>query len=110
MEIVLSICRDRGIPFLDSRTTGDTAAPLAALRLGMKIGERDVFLDNEQDRDSIIRYIEMGLDKAEEEGSAIMIGHTFTPNLAALLGEQYASWIAQGYTLSTVSAITREKQ
>jgi len=110
MEIVLTICKDRGILFLDSRTTAETIVPAVALRLGTQIGERDVFLDNEPDRDSIIRYIDTGLKKAAEKGSAVMIGHTFTPELAPLLGELYASWIAQDYTLSTVSAIVKERQ
>ena len=105
MEIILTICRERDIVYLDSRTTGETVAPAAALRLDMRIGERDVFLDNDPDRESIIGYIKTGLSKAGQNGSAIMIGHTFTPGLASLLEEQYSLWITQNFTLSTVSEL-----
>ena len=107
MEIVLSICRDRGIVFLDSRTTANTTAPAAAARLGLHIGERDVFLDNEQDRESIMRYIDTGLKTAERKGSAVMIGHASTPELASLLDEFYYSWISQDYSLLTVTALIK---
>ncbi|MDR2617258.1 MAG: divergent polysaccharide deacetylase family protein [Treponema sp.] len=107
METILEICRERGILFLDSRTTADTAAPAAARRLGMKIGERDVFLDNSQSRESILNYLNTGLGKAEQRGAAIMIGHTWSPALAPLLKEHYSAWIARGYTLSTVSELIK---
>ena len=106
MELVLNICRERGILFLDSRTTADTAAPATAQKLGIMIRERDVFLDNDQDRASISGYINTGLKRAEQRGSAIMIGHTWSPELAPLLEEQYSLWINEGYSLSTVTGIS----
>jgi len=105
MEIVLDICRQRGIIFIDSRTTADTAAPEAAKKLGMQIGERDVFLDNEQNRDSIIAYLNTGLDKAAQKGRAVMIGHVTTADLAPILDEFYPGMIDRGYTLSDVSGL-----
>lgn len=105
MEIILDICRERGIFFLDSRTTADTAAPEAAIRLGVEIGERDVFLDNDHDRNSIISYLDSGLAKAAQKGNAVMIGHVSTDTLASILNEFYPGWIDRGYTLSTVSGI-----
>jgi polysaccharide deacetylase 2 family uncharacterized protein YibQ len=109
MEVVLGVCRERGILFLDSRTTAETKAPVIARRYGMKIGERDVFLDNSQDRASILGYIDTGLQKAGQRGEAIMIGHAWTPALAPLLEENYTDWLKKGYTLSTVSAVMNAK-
>jgi polysaccharide deacetylase 2 family uncharacterized protein YibQ len=103
METVLGLCRERGILFLDSRTTAETAAPAAAKKLGVKIGERDVFLDNSQDRDSMLRYLNSGLRRAEQKGAAIMIGHTWSPALGPLLTEVYQDLVARGYSFSTVS-------
>jgi polysaccharide deacetylase 2 family uncharacterized protein YibQ len=103
METILTFCREYGIYFLDSRTTADTAASAAAGRLGIKIGERDVFIDNIQEKDSMIYYIREGLKKAERRGSAVMIGHTWSSELAAILEELYPDLIAEGYSLSTVS-------
>ena len=103
METVLSLCRERGIIFLDSKTIAETAAPAAAKRLGIKIGERDVFLDNIQEKTAMIGCVNQGLEKANRNGSAVMIGHTWSAELAATLEELYPELIAQGYSLSTIS-------
>jgi polysaccharide deacetylase 2 family uncharacterized protein YibQ len=108
MEAVLALCRERGIVFLDSRTTADTAAPQAARRLGMAIGERDEFLDNEQEREAVIRSVSRGLEKAGVKGFAVMIGHTWSPELAAVLTEFYPGLISQGYSLTTVSRLVKD--
>lgn len=103
METVLALCREHGIYFLDSRTIADTAASAAAKRLGIKIGERDVFLDNIQEKASMIQYVGEGLQKARRTGSAVMIGHTWSNELAATLEELYPELIEQGYSLTTIS-------
>jgi len=107
VEIILRFCLERGLFFLDSRTTAETVIPSLARRLGLKIAERDVFLDNEQDRDSMLRYIATGLTRAQRNGSAVMIGHVWSPALAPLLTEQYPVLTIQGYTLKTVSDIIK---
>jgi len=109
METVLAFCREHGIYFLDSRTTGETAAPAAAQRLGIKIAERDVFVDNEQDRDSMLRYVTSGLARAQRNGRAVMIGHAWSPALAPLLAEQFPLLTNQGYTIRTASDIIKSK-
>lgn len=109
MEIILSLCREHRIHFLDSRTTAETAAPAAAKRLGVKIGERDIFLDNIQEKASIVRYAEEGLEQAKRKGTAVMIGHTWSPALAPVLAELYPGFLEQGYTLSTVSRIMEQR-
>jgi polysaccharide deacetylase 2 family uncharacterized protein YibQ len=105
METILALCREYGIYFLDSRTTADTAAPAVAKRMGIKIGERDVFLDNIQEKAAMIGYVQEGLQKAEQKGFAIMIGHTWSTELAATLEELYPELIEQGYSLSTIARL-----
>ena len=107
METVLAFCRDQGICFLDSRTTAETAVPAAARNLGVKIGERNIFIDNEQTRSSMNRYIESGLTLASQKGSAVMIGHTWSPELAPLLTDLYQTLTAQGYTFATASSLIK---
>ncbi|MDR3335903.1 MAG: divergent polysaccharide deacetylase family protein [Treponema sp.] len=103
MEVILELCRERGIFFLDSRTTADTAAPNAAKKLGIKIGERDVFLDNVQEKTAMVNSVEAGLVRAENRGQSVMIGHTWSSELAEVLTSLYPKLIEQGYTFSTVS-------
>ena len=110
METILSLSRERGILFLDSRTTAETAAPRVAQRLGITIGERDIFLDNYQERESILYFINRGLLRAQQNGLAIMIGHVWSPELAPLLKEMYADLIEQGYTFSSLTEAITQKQ
>ena len=105
MEIVLAFCRRNGIYYLDSRTTAETAVPAVAERMGIRIGERDVFVDNIQEKAAMIRFMEEGLQKAEKKGAAIVIGHVWSNELAATLSELYPELIAQGFSLTTVSRI-----
>jgi polysaccharide deacetylase 2 family uncharacterized protein YibQ len=107
METVLAFCREQGILFLDSRTTAETAVPAAARNLGIKIGERNIFIDNDQSRSAMNRSIEGGLALAVRRGSSVMIGHTWSPELAPLLTELYQNFIAQGYTLTTASELIK---
>jgi polysaccharide deacetylase 2 family uncharacterized protein YibQ len=105
MLTVLAFCREQGLYFLDSRTTAETAAPAAAKRLGMSIGERNVFIDNEQNKTAMTRYLNVGLARGRRQGSAVMIGHTWSPDLALLLAEQYGGLVKQGYAFTTASAL-----
>ena len=105
MEIVLELCRERGAVFLDSKTTPDSAAPAAAAHIGMAIGERDVFLDNIQTRESMSRYLREGLAQAEAQGAAVMIGHVWSPDLAAVLEEFYPVLLDTGYSLLMASQL-----
>jgi len=105
IEVILTFCAEQGIFFLDSRTIAETVVPSVALKLGMKIAERDVFLDNEQDKDAMLRYMTGGLARARRNGSAVMIGHVWSPDLAPLLAEQFPALTTQGFTLKTASDI-----
>ena len=102
---VLDVCKDENIFFLDSRTNAETKAPQAALERGMKIYERDIFLDNEPGRDDIIAMIKKGLAVADKKGHAIMIGHIWSDGLAAIISEMYPDLVAQGYVFTDISGL-----
>ena len=102
---VLDVCKADGIFFLDSRTNAETKAPQAAQERGMKIYERDIFLDNEPGRDDIIAMIKKGLAVADKKGHAIMIGHIWSDGLAAIISEMYPELVAQGYVFTDISGL-----
>jgi polysaccharide deacetylase 2 family uncharacterized protein YibQ len=110
VKTLLTVCREQGIYFLDSRTTADTVVPEVAKTLEMKIGERDVFLDNIQQKAAMIHSVEDGLRKLIKKPSAIMIGHTWSPELAAVLAELYPDLVKQGYSFATLSEFMKEHQ
>ena len=108
MQAILEVSRDSALFFLDSRTTADSVAPQIAREIGIRIAQRDIFLDNEQDRASILAALENGLRRAEQNGTAIFIGHTWSPLLAGILTEMYPQLIRQGFVFSTIGALLEQ--
>ena len=104
---VLEVCEERGIYFLDSRTTAQTQAPQAALERDMEILERDVFLDDVVTREAELEQFYRALSIANKKGKVIMIGHVdkSVNILPALLEELYPYLLEKGYTFATPSAL-----
>lgn len=104
--LVLDVCRERGIYFLDSRTTAETKAPQAALERDMPIFEKaGPYIDNEIDRDKMLARLYETLAYANEHGRAVVIAHVdkSVDILPALLAELYPHLAAQGYRFATPS-------
>lgn len=101
--LVLDVCRDKGLFFLDSRTTSESAVPIAAAERGMKIYERDIFIDNTNSHSDMLKEIEKGLKIAQKKGYVIMIGHIRPHGLAKLLTQNYSKWKNDGYEFSTIT-------
>ena len=55
----------------------------------------------------MLGYISNGLTRAKNSGIAVMIGHTWSPELAPLLEQQFPLLTEQGYTIKTVSDILK---
>lgn len=104
--LVLDVCRERGIYFLDSRTTAETKAPQAALERDMPIFEKaGPYIDNEIDREKMLARLYETLAYANEHGRAVVIAHVdkSVDILPALLAELYPLLAAQGYRFATPS-------
>jgi len=83
-RVALETFKERGLFFLDSKTTPVSSAPGEAKKLGMHIYERDVFLDNELNVAAILTQLRKGESIARAKGQAIVIGHPHAETLAAL--------------------------
>ncbi len=106
MRQILLICEDQGIFFLDSRTNSASVCRTVAKELGMRIYERDIFLDNEKDAESMTAYFKKGLEIADKKGSVVMIGHVWSSSvLADVLKKQMSAAAAQGYQFTTVDKL-----
>jgi polysaccharide deacetylase 2 family uncharacterized protein YibQ len=104
MGTVLEEISSRGLLFLDSRTTARTVAPRLARRLGVPFAERNVFLDNEVDIQSVRKRL-VELEKmASHHGYAVGLGHPHDATLDAL-----ADWLPtlaeRGFVLVPISSI-----
>ena len=69
----------------------------------MAVWERAIFIDNDKSRAAMETQIKKGLNIARQKGSAIMIGHVFTIELAELLTEMYPALIEEGFSLSEIA-------
>ncbi len=75
MEIILGELKQRGLFFIDSRTTHESVAYLVAKQLGVRTYERDIFLDNVDEVGAITSQLEELVILAKQEGKALGIGH-----------------------------------
>lgn len=104
MRAVLGVVRERRMIFVDSRTTLNTVGARLAVGMGIPVGERAVFLDNEDTPDAIRTQITRLLAQAVQRGQVIAIGHAHRQT-AKVLAEMLAEFVRQGIQLVPVSAI-----
>ncbi len=106
MSHIMKMLSDEGLYFLDSRTTAYTKVPYVSRSLGYPYYQRNIFLDNTKNRADIIHEIKKGLEHANRNGFAVMIGHVWSADiLPDILLEIYPVLYAKGYRFSTVSKI-----
>ncbi len=108
MEGIYFVCQEHRIYFLDSRTSAQSAARQASLEVGNRIYERNApFLDNAVTKDDMLREIYKGLDVANKNGFAIIIGHVdkSADILPDLLLDMYPELIRKGYRFATPSTL-----
>lgn len=106
---VLQEIAARGLLFVDSRTTGNSAGSAVAQSLGVAHAVRDVFLDNEIEAGAVRKQLAELERVATRRGTAVAIGHPHDATLEAL-----AAWIptmnSRGLQLVPVSAVVRQQR
>ena len=84
MRPVLDLLKNRGLYFLDSRTTAESIAFDLARKMGLRTAYRNVFLDSsvgvDYSKEQIIKLFRL----SQKTGRAIAIGHPFPETLQAL--------------------------
>lgn len=84
MAVVLSVLKERGLFFIDSRTSPKSVGLQLARQLGIEAGTRNVFLDNVQEVGAIKVQLEEAVRIARRKGGAIAIGHPHPATIRAL--------------------------
>jgi len=84
MAVVMEVLAERGLFFLDSRTTPHSVAAEAAAQAGVPWLSRDLFLDNTQTPEAIAAQFDKLINLALTRGHAIAIGHPHPATLDAL--------------------------
>jgi hypothetical protein len=84
LKIILTELKKKDLFFLDSRTTPQTVGLRTARSLGVKSGERSVFLDHSQGEEAVKQSLERLTQVALSTGKAIGIGHPHTATIKSL--------------------------
>jgi hypothetical protein len=107
MTVILKRLKKKGMFFLDSMTAHrSVCAPIAA-KLNLPFVERDVFLDNVNTREAILKQITELAMKARANGSAIAIGHDRELTLR-ILKEQIPLLKEQGFEIVNVKSLLKQ--
>ncbi|MFW5776836.1 MAG: divergent polysaccharide deacetylase family protein [Spirochaetota bacterium] len=105
MRVLLGALHDRGLFFLDSRTSAATTGRAVAAEVGIPFAERAVFLDHERTREEILRSLAHALELSGHGEPVVMIGHATVPLLAAVLEETYPVIVDEGYEFARLSSL-----
>jgi uncharacterized protein len=85
MSELMPVLRDRGLFYIDSRTTAATLAFDAARTSGVPAAFRNVpFLDDVAETGAVRKQLELALREAKTKGEAVAIGHPHPATLQAL--------------------------
>ena len=84
MGYVMEVLKNRGMFFLDSKTTGKSVAGKVAAEYGVAYISRDVFLDNKKDYNYIMGQFRQLEKTAKKNGYAVAIGHPYSQTLDVL--------------------------
>ena len=102
MSNVAKVMKERGLFFLDSRTTIETIGETTMEIFGVPTARRNIFLDNEDDEEKIEKQLMKLVKRSEEVGSAIGIGHV-KPKTLNVLSDQIPKLKKKGYKFEFVS-------
>lgn len=84
MGWVMEVIHNRGLFFIDSRTTAGTRALTVAHAAGVPSAERNVFLDHDRSPEAITLEFKRAVDLALHEGRAVVIGHPYPETISVL--------------------------
>lgn len=105
MRRVLGFLGERGMFFVDSRTTAQTIGARVATELGVPFLERDVFIDVANSEQEIAEALSAGIERASRRGTALLIGHVQNPGVLAILRASAPALRDAGVKLSPLSEI-----
>lgn len=104
----MELLKQRGLFFLDSRTTERTQAQFMANRVGVLNIARNVFLDNDTSEVAMQRQLNELKRIAEQHEFAVAIGHPY-PETIAFLKQQLPKLAEEGFELVPVSELVEHK-
>ncbi len=104
MEWTMKALKDRGLYFVDSRTTSHSVAWQTAQQFNVASLKRDVFLDHQRDTAFMDEQFERLISIAKRKGYAIAIAHPY-PETIEYLEKNISRLKEHGITLKTASDV-----
>lgn len=86
MRIVLQVCKERNLFFLDSRTTGKSVVGELCAEMGVRTAANGLFFDDQYTSAHIMRQMGMFRKKLEKQDELIAIGHVGPPGKITAAG------------------------
>ncbi|MEW6103539.1 MAG: divergent polysaccharide deacetylase family protein [bacterium] len=108
MESVLSVVKEKNLYFVDSLTTSKSIAYKLARNMGIPSGKREIFIDNDDNTDCVISYLDKLINVARKNGSAIGIGHITKHSTISVLKNELPNFEKNGIELVPVSALLKQ--
>ncbi|MFV2045963.1 divergent polysaccharide deacetylase family protein [Metabacillus litoralis] len=89
MKIILEVCKERGLYYLDSKTTGKSVVESIAKQLKVPYLENELFFDEQYTTSHITKQANLLMNRLEKDHEIIAIGHV------GIAGEKTASVLKQ---------------
>lgn len=109
MKALMSELRNREMLFLDSRTNPKSIAAKIAGLEGVPFAERNVFLDNVNEKGAVLKQLSLLEKVSRRSGFAVGIGHPRDGTIAALQ-EWLPTAQSKGFILVPISQIVLKNQ
>ncbi len=106
MDYVMEQLDERGMYFIDSKTISTSVAGEVARHAGLRVADRDVFLDHEDTLEFVRAALQKLEGTARRKGHAIAIGHPKDVTIAGL-EEWIPTLAAKGIELVHASELVR---
>lgn len=103
MEEFLRVIKEKNLIFVDSFTSPKSVAYKTAKVMGIPTLQNEVFLDNEDNLEYILKQLSLFKKRIKRDGSCIAIGHIHKKNLPAALSKIIPEFEKEKITFLTVS-------
>lgn len=108
MVDVCDVLKAKGLFIIDSRTTAKSMMEEEAKKIGVPVASRNVFLDNVETPDAILKQLNQAVSYAKRHGLAVAIGH-FKPITLQTLESAIPQLKEQGFQFVYASEVVKEE-
>ncbi|MCM3340300.1 divergent polysaccharide deacetylase family protein [Paenibacillus sp. MER TA 81-3] len=111
MRLVLKVCKERGLYFLDSKTNYRSVVSEVGKEIGIPIVQNHLFLDDVYKESHIVKQCRLLEEHLAQHDSCVTIGHVGRPGLkTAVVLRQYVPRISKKATFVHISYLVKKQQ